>query len=163
MGPAVISYVHGGITIAESIFNVIGYLPTNLCPRVKEAAFKGRLTMGIAQTIIGLSIATFGFLFELFTKKSAQPHKYLSMGQKAVGFGLAHTNHGLLNVIRAFIEKQGLGLITFAYDFYGRKFLPSLSPKCNFPSIAFEWVKQGLDRVHFVTLLPPKILLRSPH
>lgn len=156
-----LSYLHGALTIVEGTFNVLGYLPREHFSDLNQTATSWRIKFGLTLTIVGLALTALGFLIDLRTGKSANPQKYLSLAQKIKGFGLVHANHGALNVIRAYIERQGLGCLTLAYDFYGRKCIPSLSPTCDFPTLFFEGIKRQLDHVQFISLFPPKILLRS--
>ncbi|WP_075883722.1 hypothetical protein [Candidatus Protochlamydia sp. W-9] len=44
-----------------------------------------------------------------------------------------------------------MGKITFAYDLYGRKFLPALSPQYDIQSRTFEKIKNGMDGLYFIT------------
>lgn len=53
-----------------------------------------------------------------------------------------------------------MGKITFAYDFYGRKFLPALSPQYDIQLRTFEKIKNVMDGLYFITFFPPRISYR---
>jgi hypothetical protein len=157
---AYVPYINGVLTLVESSFNVIGYLPKNRFPHLNAWSTNWRIKMGSTQTIVGLALFTLGLLGEYLGRKP-NPSKYLNLYQQMMSLGLFYANHGMFNIIRAYVEKQGYGALTAAYDFYGRKILPALSPSFDLQNQLFERIKLLLDRVLFITFLPPSISFRS--
>ncbi|KIC74358.1 hypothetical protein DB44_AL00520 [Candidatus Protochlamydia amoebophila] len=53
-----------------------------------------------------------------------------------------------------------MGKNTFAYDFYGRKFLPTLSPPYDIQLRIFEKIKNVMDGLYSITFFPLRISYR---
>lgn len=151
-----IPYFNGALTLIDNTFNVLGYLPKHSLPNFHNSVTTWRWRYGIAQLIMGIALFTLSALAESLSRQT-QHAKYLTFYQQAMSLGLLYANHGAFNAARAMIEKQGWGGLTFAYDFYGRKCLPTLAPSFDLQSRLFERIKQVADRLHFVTLFPPQI------
>lgn len=158
---ACVPYINGVLTLVETSFNLMGYLPKHQFPRLHAWSTAWRLRFGSAQIIAGLAVYTFGFLGD-YLSRGPSSSKYLSLYQQAMSLGLFYANHGALNMARSFVERQSYGAaLTAAYDFYGRKFLPSLSPSFDLQARLFERMRSLLDRVHFITFFPPCISYRE--
>lgn len=156
-----IGYLHCTITVTEGIFNIIGCLPKSYFSKINEKSTNLRFKFGTYQMVAGLALAALGLLVDCLNKTPASISKSFTYGQLIINFGLAHSNHGALNIVRSYIEKKGFGCFTAAYDFYGKKFLPPLAPKFDFQRCAFEHIQRQLDRIYFVTLFPPHIVMRG--
>lgn len=156
---AFIPYLNGLVTLTESAFNFCGYLPKDQFSRLNACSTKWRLNFSIAQVITGVALFAIGFLIDCYTC-TPDPQKYLTFAQQAMALGLLYINHGTFNLIRCYMERQGWGILTGTYDFYGRKFLPPLAASCDLGGRLFEWIRLHLDRVQFMTFLPPTILIR---
>ncbi|CUI15691.1 hypothetical protein PNK_0052 [Candidatus Protochlamydia naegleriophila] len=153
---AAIPYFNGALTLIDNTFNVLGYLPKCSLPHFHDSVTTWRWRYGAAQTVMGIALFTLSVSAECLSRQT-QHAKYLTIYQQAMSLGLLYANHGVFNVARAMIEKQGGSRLTFAYDFYGRKWLPALAPAFDLQSQLFERIKQILDRLYFVTLFPPQI------
>lgn len=157
---AAVFYLNGLITVTENVLNVLGYLPKNFFPRFSAQAPLWRQRLGILQVIIGVALAALGFILDWFDPQ-AKAHRTLSFFQKMISLGLLHLNHGIFNIFRSFLEKKEFGLLTFAYDFYGRKFLPALAPAFDLQGRLFTYIRCQLDCMQVVTLFPPQFLFKQ--
>ncbi|CAF22794.1 hypothetical protein [Candidatus Protochlamydia amoebophila] len=77
-----------------------------------------------------------------------------------MSLSLLYAKPGAFNFLRAKLESHTWGKITFAYDFYGRKFLPALSPQYDIQLRTFEKIKNVMDGLYFITFFPPRISYR---
>jgi hypothetical protein len=157
---AFVPYINGGVTLLENAFNLLGYLPQDQFPRVNAWSTKWRRCFGCLQIIAGVALFAFGCLSDYLSRKPAT-QKYLTLAQQAMSLGILYFNHGTFNIIRSYIERRGWGVLTGAYDFYGRKFLPPLAKSFDLQGRAFALIRRQLDRIHFVTLFPPEFSLRA--
>jgi len=153
-------YLNGAVTIAENIFNVIGYLPRNRFERIKEQSETYRFRFGLIQSISGIALAAIGQLIDIL-KRTSESQKYLSLAQQMTSLGILYLNHGIFNIARSYAEQKDLGAVLCAYDVYGRKLLPPLAPRFDFSGLFFDRIRKELDRIHFMTLIPPAFCLRK--
>lgn len=156
-----VPYINGVMTLTENVFNVCGYLPKHQFPTLNEESSKWRFRFGLLQAISGIALWAIGVLTDCLTGKP-DSKKYLTFTQQMVSLGELYINHGLFNIIRSYIEKQGLGCLTAPYDFYGQKFLPCLSASFDLQERLFVHIRRQLDRILFIKLLPPEFSLRTP-
>lgn len=156
----IIPYINGAVTLTESVFNVLGYLPKDSFPEQNSWGVKWRTRFGACQAVAGITIYVSTMIFEALSTNTGQK-KYLTLSQQATALGIVYLNHGLYNIVRAYIEGKRFGVITAAYDFYGRKFLPPISEQYDLQGILFEKIRNQLDCVISCQLLPPSLLLRS--
>lgn len=158
---AAVPYINGFVTLTENIFNTLGYLPKDQFPKLNEGSTKWRQRFALAQVVTGVALFAIGFLVDYLSQKPDK-QKYLTLAQQAIALGVLYLNHGVFNLIRTGIERQRWGAaVTGAYDFYGRKFLPPLAASFDLQGRLFEQIRRQLDRIHFVTLFPPVISLRT--
>lgn len=158
---ACVVYINGLMTLSENVFNTLGYLPKDQFINVNTFSTKWRQRLSLLQVITGIALYIIGTLAE-YLNHQTDPQKYLTLAQQTLSLGLLYINHGVFNFLRGFVERQNYGsVITGAYDFYGRKFLPALSNPFDIQSRIFSYIRQQLDRIHFVTLFPPKICFRT--
>ncbi len=155
-----ILYINGLITVTENVLNVLGYFPKHHFPRLNAHATLWRQRLGLLQVIIGVALAILGLILDWFDPQ-AKAHRTLSFYQKMIALGLTHLNHGLFNVLRSFFERLELGFLTFAYDFYGRKFLPALAPLFDLQGRFFTYIRFQLDCIQVVTFFPPQFLFKQ--
>lgn len=153
-----IYYGHAALTIMEGALNLIGYLPKQV--KIKEYSTSFRHQFGKWQMISGIALAAIGFLVDCLSKQAASMSKSFTWGQIIINFGLLHANHGIMHMGRGYLETHEGAPLLAVYDFYGRKFLPSLSPQFDFQTHLFESIKSQLDRIDFITVFPPRILIR---
>jgi hypothetical protein len=151
--------LNGTATVAENLFNAIGYLPRSRFQVLKEYSEKGRFRFGSVQSIAGIALVALGKLIEAWQQQDSQ--KYLSFAQQMASLGVLYLNHGIFNMARSYAEQQDLGAALCAYDFYGRKLLPPLAPPFDLAGLVFERMRRELDRIQFITLLPLNFCLRS--
>lgn len=147
-----VPYVNGIFTLTENVLNCLSYLSHI---EKKYRVNRIRVGFGCTQLITGAALVIFGKLAFIFGKTNAKA-SYLTFPQQAHSLGIFYINHGLYNLIRAGITYQKFGFLTFGYDFYGRKFLPALSPKADLVEKIFYSIREQLDRTHVVTILPFK-------
>lgn len=158
---AYVPYINGLITLTENVFNVLGYLPKDQFPRLNAWSTRWRLRLGLLETITGVALCAIGFLVDCFSRKP-DTQKYLTFTQQMISLGLLYVNHGIFNLLRTSIERQGWGgVLTGTYDFYGRKFLPPLVAPFDLQGQLFERIRRQLDRIHFITVFPPEFSLRA--
>jgi hypothetical protein len=156
-----VPYINAFCTLTENVFNLIGYLPKDQFPKLNAWSTKYRTRFALIQAIAGIALLTFGILADILSQKPPDKQKYLTLAQQARSLGVLYINHSIFNVIRAYIEQKGWGFLTAAYDFYGRKFLPSLAPPFDLQGHLFERIRRQLDRIHFITIFPPDFSLRA--
>lgn len=156
----IVPYINGLMTVSENVFNACGYLPKDRFPTLNAQSTKWRFRFGLMQAVSGIALVAIGVLADCLTRKP-DPKKYLTLMEQMVSLGQLYINHGVFNIIRSYIEAQGLGFLTAPYDFYGRKFLPALAESFDFQSQLFELTRGQLNRVQIISLFPPKISLRS--
>ncbi len=156
----IVPYMNGCITLAENVFNVCGYLPKEQFPQLNTWSTKWRERFGQLQMITGIALFAVGWLVDSLSHKPDK-QKYLTITQQAMSLGILYINHGIFNLMRAYVERQGWGVLTGAYDFYGRKFLPPLAASFDLQGYCFEYVRRQLDRIHFITIFPLEFCLRS--
>lgn len=157
---AAVFYINGVVTVTENVLNILGYLPKRHFPRLNEQVTLWRQRLGLLQVIIGIALAVLGFILDWFDPQ-AKAHRTLSFFQKMITLGLMHLNHGLFNILRSFFEKQEFGFLTFAYDFYGRKFMPALAPVFDLQGRFFSYIRFQLDCIQIVTIFPPQFLFKQ--
>jgi hypothetical protein len=154
---SIVPRINTVFTLTDNVFNLIGYLPQRTYPRLHQWSTTYRSYYGITQAILGIALFVIGKMGHQFNRT---PSHYLNIYQQAMSLGLLYVNHGAFNVIRAQLERSQWGKLTLAYDFYGRKLLPSLSPQTDLQAKTFEKIRDVMDRIHFVTLFPPQISYR---
>ena len=158
---ACVPYINGVMTLSENILNTLGHLPKNQFSQVNAFSTKWRQRLSSFQIITGIALYTIGSLANYLNTQS-HPQKYLTLAQQTFSLGLLYINHGTFNFLRSYIERQNYGnVLTGSYDFYGRKFLPALANSFDIQSQIFELIRRQLDRIHFVTLFPPQISLKT--
>jgi hypothetical protein len=153
---AIIPTINGLLTLAESGFNIIGYLPKQKFPKFHVWAVTWRNHCGKGQLITGLALAAIGYFAHLAFPALAV-ECYLSIPLQMVCLGLLYANHGLYNILRSYIERPNIPGLTLVYDFYGKKVLPALNPSWDFQSQIFVKIKEILDRLIFATIFPPEL------
>jgi len=153
----IIPYFNGLFTLTENILNVCSYVPDK---NIRIHVSGIRCGFGIVQIVVGIAFTTFGMLAQVFSRSNQIAH-YLTFPQQAKVLGLFFVNHGLLNIGRSGLEYYGLNFLTFGYDFYGRKLLPSLSPQWDLTERLFHFVRAQLDRIQLMTLIPPRFHFKA--
>lgn len=154
-----VPYINGFVTLTENVLNVLGYLPKDQFPELNAWSTKWRQRLGWLQIVTGTALFAIGCLADYLSRKP-DTQKYLTLAQQAMSLGLLYVNHGVFNIVRSYIERQGWGVLSGAYDFYGRKFLPPLAQSFDLQGRVFEYIRRQLDRIHFITIFPPEFSLR---
>lgn len=157
---AIVPYMNGIMTLTENVFNMLGYLPKERFSAINQWSTTWRFRFGSLQMILGTALYALSFLAE-WMNRTPQPHKYLSITEQMASLGILLINHGFFNGVRSYAEQKGFGIVFGAYDFYGRKILPPLAPHYDLQGIFFEKIRQQLDRILFIKLIPPEISLRA--
>lgn len=157
---AFVPYINGLVTLTENAFNLMGYLPKEQFPELNAWSTKWRQRFGCLMIITGIALFALGCLTDYFSQKPDK-QKFLSLAEQAMELGLLYVNHGTFNIVRSYVERQGWGVLTGAYDFYGRKFLPPLAEAFDLQGRLFEFIRHEMDRIQFITLIPPKFSLRE--
>lgn len=155
-----VPYINGLVTLTENVFNVLGYLPKDQFPRLNAWSTKWRSRLGFLQIVTGVALFAIGFLVDCLSRQPDK-QKYLTLAQQAMSLGVLYVNHGIFNLVRTSIERQGWGALTGAYDFYGRKFLPPLAASFDLQGQLFERIRREMDRIHFITIFPFNFSLRT--
>lgn len=153
-------YVNGAFTVFENTLNILGYVPIHQFPKLNEHVVHIRKHYGYAQLVGGLALAALGLLAEQLSG-GTPVFRGLSLLQKMRCLGCQYAMHGVLNIMRSYVEQSGWGCLTAAYDFYGQKVFPPLAPAFDIQAHAFNLVKSQLDRLYFIHLFPPTILMKS--
>lgn len=153
-------YFNGAMTFSENIFNTVGYLPDSF-QSLKSSSTKWRQRLSLLQMVMGIALYVLGSLVHHFNH-SSHSQKYLTLTQQAISLGSLYINHSLFNFLRSYVERQKWGaIVTGAYDFYGRKLLPPLASSFDLQGHLFKYIRDQLDRIHFVTLIPLKFCMRA--
>lgn len=157
---AFIPTMNGMLTLAESGFNCLGYLPKNHFPKLHIWSIRWRRHCGQGQLITGIAIAALGcFCHYAFPSLALQT--YLSLPLKMVSFGALYANHGFFNILRSYVEMPNIPGLTLVYDFYGRKALPPLNPNWDLLNTLFQKLKDIFDRFMAISVFPPEFIYRS--
>lgn len=157
---SIVPYINGMATLAENVFNILGYFPRERFAALNEWSTTWRFRFGSLQMIAGVALCALGFLVDWMNRKP-QPQKYLTLAEQMLSLGILTFNHGCFNIARSYAERKGFGVLLSAYDFYGRKILPPLAPPFDLQGRLFEKIRRQLDRIHFITLFPPEISVRT--
>lgn len=150
------SNLNSGLVALESIFNIAGYLPNvikvsdkhNLRTAFAETRFK----FGFVMTVSSVALMAIGYVANVIKPDYTDLHK------KAVQY----IGHGILNMMRSFVEDKGFGALTLAYDFNGEKFMSYnlVDPKFDLQAKYFTYMKgeiARLDITHFISKVSTRV------